>query len=88
MKTMETDDVIAHQVPHIPKQHGSTVQSHHTTLDRVISRLEGKEYEHSYYNPFLENRVWKEKFKLKLCGFQSHLFIKMYLICHQQFSCV
>lgn len=58
---METDDVIAHQVPHIPKQHGSTVQSHHTTLDRVISRLEGKEYEHSYYNPFLENRVWKER---------------------------
>ena len=38
--------------------------------------------------------LWKtdylkeDKSKLKLCGFQSNLFIKIYSICHQQFSCV
>lgn len=56
----------------------------------VTSTSELKEYEHPHYNPSLWRRdsLKEDKSKLKLCGYQSHLFIKSYSICHQQFSCV
>lgn len=35
-KNMNTADVTAHQVPHLPKQYGRIVQFHHPTLETYL----------------------------------------------------
>lgn len=89
-KPMDAGDAATHRAPPLPTERAGW--PHLTALLRNAGppRLELHKHEHPYYNPSLRKTDYlkENKSKLKRRGFQSNLFIKIYSICHQQFSWV
>lgn len=77
------------QVPQLPTEQGKRVQAYHSTPDTWLHPGWSSNNICIHITRHLRKTDYlkEDKSKLKLCGFQSHLFINISSLCHEQFSC-